>query len=225
MNLLIVEDLESLAQNLKAGFEQNSFKASISHSGEDAFFKLNTENFDLIVLDWMLPDRNGIEILQQIRKMDNWVPVIMLTARDTVDDRVKGLESGADDYLIKPFAFAELLARVNSHLRRDVQNKKSNLIKIGDLTLSTEDQSVSREGVNIHLTQREFDILLYLCRHQGQAVTRQMLTKDVWKIESRATPMDSVIDVHINRLRKKVDAPFENKMIKTVRGVGFELKC
>jgi len=225
MKILIVEDMISFAKNLQTGFEHHGFEVEISHTGEDAFFRITSEVYDLIVLDWMLPERDGLETLKQIRSMKNWTPVIMLTAKDTVEDRVKGLEMGADDYLTKPFAFAELLARVNSHLRRKTSYKEPNSFTVGDLFIDTENRTATRQNVNLRLTQKEYEILLYLCRHKEQTITRHMLTRDVWKIETRATPMDSVIDVHINRLRKKVDVPFKSKMIATVRGIGFRLEC
>ncbi|MEM7252315.1 MAG: response regulator transcription factor [Pseudomonadota bacterium] len=225
MEILIVEDVEPLARNLKCGFEEHAFQVDLSHSGEDAFFKLSTRRYDLVILDWMLPKRSGLEVLAQVRKLEDWTPVIMLTARDSVDDRVAGLETGADDYLVKPFAFAELLARVNSHLRREALMKSAAILELGELILNIETRSATRDCIELNLTDREFDLLVYLCRRRGQVVTRQMLVSDVWKVNARATPMDAVIDVSINRLRKKVDVPFDRKLIRTIRGLGYKIEC
>lgn len=181
--------------------------------------------YDLLILDWMLPQRSGLEVLAHVRRLENWLPVIMLTARDAIEDRVRGLEVGADDYLVKPFAFAELLARVNSLLRRDALNKNAPVLESSGFVLDMQAHSAVRDGVDLDLTAREFELLAYLCRCKGQIVTRQMLISDVWKINARATPMDAVIDVNVSRLRKKADAPFERKVIRTIRGVGYKIEC
>ena len=208
---------------MQTGLRAEDFDAVIARSGEEGFFLLNAETFDLVILDWMLPGRDGIEILKAVRARGNKTPVLLLTARDTIEDRVLGLDSGADDYLIKPFAFAELLARIRALLRRsgdtDLLRKQ-----IGDLALDVENRRVKRGGQEIPLTPREFDLLAYLMRHQGQTVTRQMLAKDVWREPHRATPLDNVIDVHVTHLRRKIDEGQRVKLIHTVRGVGFVLK-
>lgn len=208
---------------MQTGLRAEGFDAVIARSGEEGFFLLNAETFDLVILDWMLPGRNGIEILKAVRARGNKTPVLLLTARDTIEDRVLGLDSGADDYLVKPFAFAELLARIRALLRRagdtDLLRKQ-----IGDLALDVENRRVKRAAQEIPLTPREFDLLAYLMRHQGQTVTRQMLAKDVWREPHRATPLDNVIDVHVTHLRRKIDEGQRVKLIHTVRGVGFVLK-
>lgn len=208
---------------MQTGLRAEDFDAVIARSGEEGFFLLNAEAFDLVILDWMLPGRNGIEILKAVRARGNKTPVLLLTARDTIEDRVLGLDSGADDYLVKPFAFAELLARIRALLRRagdtDLLRKQ-----IGDLALDVENRRVKRAAQEIPLTPREFDLLAYLMRHQGQTVTRQMLAKDVWREPHRATPLDNVIDVHVTHLRRKIDEGQRVKLIHTVRGVGFVLK-
>jgi len=171
----------------------------------------------------MLPGRDGIEILSTLRRRGLGTPVLILTARDAVEDRVLGLDSGADDYLVKPFAFPELLARVRALLRRGRPDQVLRL-KAADLELDLISRRVTRGNKPIELTSREFDLLEYLVRHHQRLVSREMLARDVWKEPSRATPLDNVIDVHIARLRKKVDQDAPTKLIHTVRGVGFVLR-
>ena len=223
MRLLIIEDDEKTAHAIAAGLEAAGFSATAAHTGEEGFFLLTAEPFDLVVLDWMLPGRDGIEILRTLRTRGAKTPVLLLTARDAIEDRVLGLESGADDYLVKPFAFAELLARIRSLLRRaspaDALRKT-----VADLVVDLEARRVSRAGKPIELTPREFDLLAYLLRQPGQVVTRDMLARDVWGEANRITPLDNVIDVHIAHLRRKVDEGRPSKLIHTVRGVGFALR-
>jgi DNA-binding response OmpR family regulator len=194
----------------------------VAHTGEDGFFLLNSKQYDLLVLDLMLPGRDGIEILKTVRKNDINIPVLILTARDTVEDRVLGLDSGADDYLVKPFAFPELLARIRVLLKRG-QEKQIIQLQCADLEIDLIKRKVERGGKDISLTLREFDLLEYLLRQKDQIVSREMLATDVWKETNRATPIDNLIDVHIARLRRKIDDPFEIKLLHTVRGVGFIL--
>jgi two-component system, OmpR family, copper resistance phosphate regulon response regulator CusR len=170
-----------------------------------------------------LPGRSGLEILKTLRQRGIHTPVLILTARDAMEDRVLGLDTGADDYLIKPFAFAELLARVRALLRRGAPEVATKL-KAWDLEMDIVGHAVTRSGERLDLTVREFEILEYLLRHQGMVVSREMLSRDVWKETSRHTPLDNVIDVHIARLRRKVDFRFEKKLVHTVRGVGFTLR-
>jgi two-component system, OmpR family, copper resistance phosphate regulon response regulator CusR len=172
----------------------------------------------------MLPGRDGIEILKAARARGTQTPVLLLTARDAVADRVLGLESGADDYLVKPFAFAELIARIRTLLRRSAPAEPLRR-QIDDLTADLETRSVRRGGQRIDLTPREFDLLVYLLRQPGQIVTRGMLAKDVWRDVSRETPLDNVIDVHIAHLRRKIDAGRSSTLIQTIRGVGFVLRA
>ena len=223
MRVLVVEDEQKVAKALKEGLEGESFDVIVAPTGEDAFFRVNTEKFDLILLDLMLPGRDGLQILTTIRKRGLETPVLLLTARDSLEDRVTGLNSGADDYLIKPFAFEELLARIRALLRR---GRTVEMLRFGiaDLDLDIVTRKVTRGGRPVDLTGREFELLEYLMRHEGQVVMRDMLARDVWKETARGTPLNNVIDVHIARLRRKVDVePFE-KLIHTVRGVGFMLK-
>lgn len=223
MRLLIVEDDEKTSAALKRGLESEGFSASLAATGEEGFFLLNSEKFDLVVLDWMLPGRDGVEILKLLRARGTKTPVLLLTARDSVEDRVLGLESGADDYLVKPFAFAELVARIRSLLRR-TGGAEPLRKTIADLVVDLESRRVSRAGKPIELTPREFDLLAYLLRQPGGVVTREMLAKEVWGEVNRVTPLDNVIDVHVAHLRKKVDEGHALKLVHTVRGVGFVLR-
>jgi len=222
MNILIIEDEHKVAQALKEGLEHESYSVDVAHTGEDGFFLLNSKQYDLLLLDLMLPGRDGIEILKTVRKKELNLPVLILTARDTVEDRVLGLDSGADDYLIKPFAFPELLARIRVLLKRG-REKENIHLQCADLEMNLVKRKVQRSGQNITLTLREFDLLEYLLRHKNQIVSREMLATDVWKETNRATPIDNLIDVHIARLRRKIDDPFKVKLLHTIRGVGFIL--
>ncbi|MGA2556994.1 MAG: response regulator transcription factor [Verrucomicrobiota bacterium] len=223
MRLLIVEDDVKTARALAAGLERGGFSVATAHTGEEGFFLLNAQSFDGVVLDWMLPARSGLEILKTLRARGDKTPVLLLTARDAVEDRVLGLESGADDYLVKPFAFEELLARLRSLLRRTAPAEPLKRAA-ADLAMDLEARRVWRAGQPIELTPREFDLLAYLLRQPGQVVTREMLAKDVWHEANRITPLDNVIDVHVAHLRRKVDEGHVIKLIHTVRGTGFVLR-
>jgi DNA-binding response OmpR family regulator len=222
--VLIIEDDKKLAHALVTGIEAEGYKVGFAHSAEEGFFLLHSLQPDLLILDLTLPHRNGLDILRQIRREGMDVRVLILTSHNTVDDRVEGLNSGADDYLGKPFSFPELIARIEALLRRILPTTTSSSLKISDLILNTRERTASRRGVTLELTPREFDILVYLAENHGRTVSREMLAKDVWKESSRFTPLDNVIDVQIARLRKKVDDPFEAKLLHTVRGLGFNLR-
>lgn len=193
-----------------------------SETGEDGFFLASNRAFDLIVLDVMLPGRDGLEVLAALRKQSISTPVLLLTAKDVVESRVAGLDDGADDYLVKPFAFPELSARIRALSRRG-KAEPMTLIRIGTFEVDPVTRTVLREGIRLELTVREFELLEYLARNKGRVVSREMLARDVWKEPGRATPLDNVIDVHVARLRKKLDDPFAIKLLHTVRGVGFLL--
>jgi two-component system copper resistance phosphate regulon response regulator CusR len=184
---------------------------------------LAREQFDLVILDLMLPGRDGLQILATVRKRGLRTPVLILTARDAIEDRVQGLDQGADDYLVKPFAFPELLARVRALIRRGRADQSSKL-QLADLEMDLTGRKARRSGKDLELTAREFEVLEYLLRHKEEVVSREMLAREVWKETSRGTPLDNVMDVHINRLRRKVDEPSDRKLIHTVRGVGFVLR-
>lgn len=221
--ILVIEDDSKTASAIRTGLRGEGYDAAVAKSSEDGHTLLTNEQFDLVLLDWMLPGRDGIEMLKSLRARGTKTPVLLLTARDTTEDRVLGLDAGADDYLVKPFAFAELLARVRALLRRagDAEVFKR---QVADLTLDVENRRVLRGTKEIAVTPREFDMLAYLVRHHGETVTRQMLAKDVWREPHRATPLDNVIDVHVAHLRRKVDEGQRVKLIHTVRGVGFVLR-
>jgi len=221
--VLVVEDERKLAQVLSSALEAEHYDVVVAATGEDGFYRANAELFDLVVLDLMLPGRSGLEILQTLRQRHIETPVLILTARDGIDDRVRGLDLGADDYLVKPFALPELLARIRALLRRGRPSDVLRL-KAADLELDLVARRVVRGDRLLELTGREFDLLEYLLRHQGHHVSREMLARDVWKEPRRATPLDNVIDVQMTRLRKKVDAEGVVRLIHTVRGVGFVLQ-
>ena len=223
MRVLVVEDEQKVANALREGLEGERYEVVVERTGEAAFFRLNTEGFDAILLDLTLPGRDGLQILKAVRERGLKTPVLVLTARDTVQDRVSGLDSGADDYLVKPFAFAELLARIRALVRRG-RAAESPRLGAGDLDMDLITRKVTRSARPVELTVREFELLEYLLRHQGQVVSRETLARDVWKETARSTPLDNVIDVHIARLRRKVDADNAVKLIHTVRGVGFMLR-
>jgi len=218
--ILVVEDELKVARALREGLEAEGYGVRLAHTGEDGFFLASNHPFELVILDRMLPGRDGLEILTALRRNGLLTPVLILTARDGVDDRVAGLDAGADDYLVKPFAFAELLARVRALVRRSRSDQLLRL-SVADLVIDVTARAVLRAGKQIDLTTREFELLEYLVRHKGTLVSREMLARDVWGETERYTPLDNVIDVHMARLRKKVDQGAGVRLIHTVRGVGF----
>jgi two-component system, OmpR family, copper resistance phosphate regulon response regulator CusR len=223
VRILVIEDEQKLGKALCDGLLAEQYDASLAQTGEEGFYLAQTENFDVVVLDVMLPGRSGLEILTAVRARGCRTPVLILTARDAIEDRVRGLDAGADDYLVKPFAFPELLARIRALGRRGIPEVSPKL-RVADLDMDVIARSVRRAGQTLELTAREFELLEYLLRHQGHVVSREMLTRDVWKEASRHTPLDNVIDVHVARLRRKVDEQFEQKLVHTIRGVGFVLR-
>jgi len=220
--VLIVEDESKVATALKSGLEGEGYEAEVEPTGEAAFFRMNTEPFDLILLDLTLPGRDGLAILQAMRARTLNTPVLVITARDSLPDRVLGLNSGADDYLVKPFALEEVLARARALLRRP---RSAEVVRLAvlDLEMDLLGRRVSRGNEPIDLTVREFELLEYLMRHENRVVSRGMLAQAVWKHATRSATLDNVIDVHIARLRRKVDADHRTKLIHTVRSVGFML--
>jgi two-component system copper resistance phosphate regulon response regulator CusR len=195
----------------------------VASTGEDAFFRVSTETFDVVLLDLTLPGRDGLEILRALRQRGPDTRVLILTARDTLDDRVKGLDSGADDYLVKPFAFAELIARIRALVRRG-RSVEAPRLGAGDLQMDLWTRKVTRSGKPIELTAREFELLEFLLRFEGQVVSRETLAREVWQERGRTPTLDNVIDAHVARLRKKIDAETAVKLIHTVRGVGFVVR-
>jgi two-component system copper resistance phosphate regulon response regulator CusR len=223
MRILLVEDELKMAKVLCRGLQSERYEVTHVTNGEDAFFLASTQKFDLMLLDLGLPKRSGLEVLRALRQQQADVPVLIITARDSVENRVEGLDAGADDYLVKPFAFPELLARIRALTRRGRTDQVLRL-KVGELELDCVTRKVTRQGKEIALTAKELELLEYLMRNRGNVVSREMLARDVWQVVARATPLDNVIDVHFTHLRQKIDAPYPVKYLKTLRGVGFMLQ-
>jgi len=223
MRVLVVEDEQKVASALKEGLEGEGYDVVVDGTGEAALFRLKTDPVDIILLDLLLPGRDGLHVLKTLRQQGFETPVLVLTARDTLADRVTGLDTGADDYLVKPFAFAEVVARMRALLRRG-RTSGATRLSLSDLEMDLVARKVTRAGKKVELTLREFELLEYLLRYEGQVVSRGTLARDVWQEADRSTSLDNVIDVHIARLRRKVDADSPVKLIQTVRGVGFMLR-
>ena len=219
-HVLIVEDQKRLAASLRKGLEEEGFEVTIAHTGEEGFYLATTRPPDALVLDIMLPGRDGFEVLRDLRERGFTKPVLILTARDSVEDRVAGLNGGADDYLVKAFAFAELVARLRALLRRN--GERELVLRADDLEVDLVARRVLRAGVEVVLSHREFELLAFLLRHKNEAVTRDMLARDVWKEPSGLTT--NVIEVCVNALRKKVERPGLRQLVHTVRGVGYAVR-
>lgn len=220
MNVLIMEDEKKIAIAIRDCLASAGYQPTIAASGDAGILLLEKEKYDAVILDWMLPGRDGIEVLDWLRRRGSKPPVLLLTAKDAIEDRVKGLDSGADDYLVKPFAFPELLARLRALTRR-LNKTEVFLLECAELRLDLNTRGAIRGAEEISLTPREFDLLAFLLRHQGEIVSRGMIAQEVWRETNRSTPLDNVIDVHIARLRRKVDSGHTTRLIHTVRGVGF----
>ena len=223
MRLLIVEDEVKTGDYLRQGLQEAGFVVDLVRDGRDGLHEALVGEYDLAILDVMLPGLDGWAVLRAIRAAGKSWPVLFLTARDQVDDRVRGLELGADDYLVKPFAFAELLARVRTRLRTAVQQSETDVLRVADLEIDRVNRWVRRAGQILPLTACEFDVLVLLAKWRGQPVSRDLLADEVWKINRRVTPLDKVINVHISHLREKIERPGAAQLIRTVRGVGFML--
>jgi two-component system copper resistance phosphate regulon response regulator CusR len=221
MKLLVVEDEIKTGDYLRQGLSEAGLVVDLARTGMDGHHLAMTEDYDLIVLDVMLPDLDGWRILRSLRQAGRTTPVLFLTARDSVDDRVKGLESGADDYLVKPFAFAELLARVHTLLRRGNAPLLADKLEVADLILDLPRRRATRAGQKLNLTQKEFALLELLVRRQGEVLPRSLIASQVWDMNFDSD--SNAIDVAIRRLRAKVDEGFEPKLIQTVRGMGYAL--
>ncbi len=218
MRILIVEDEHKIANSIKTGLEQESFAVDVAYDGEEGYGLAISEEYDLIVLDLMLPKMNGMEICRQLREEENiHTPILILTARGEIEDRVKGLNCGADDYLVKPFAFLELLARIRALTRRP-KNKLDPVLKIGDLSLDTVNIQVKRGKKNINLSKTEFSLLEYLMRNAGKVISKQKIIQHVWDYDADVLP--NTVEVYIGYLRKKLGKP---NFIQTVRGFGYKL--
>jgi len=221
MKILVIEDERKVASFIMRGLEEVGYTVAIAKDGEEGIYLAESENYDLIILDLILPRKTGIEVLKELRQMRVDTPILILSAKDSVDDRVLGLDSGADDYLTKPFAFSELLARVRALLRRG-ESVVPVKLQVGDLVMNTVTREVTRAGKEIRLTNREYTLLEYFMRNTGKVLTRTQLSEQVW--DYTFDTFSNVIDVYVNYLRNKIDREFEPKLIHTVRGVGYVLK-
>ncbi len=221
MRILLVEDEEKIASFLKRGLKEHKFAIDVAPDGEEALYLADVNTYDLVILDLGIPKISGINVCKQIRAAKNPVPILILTARNAVEDRVAGLNSGADDYLSKPFSFVELLARIRALLRRE-RKEKTDVMKIGDLEVNMLNHQVLRNGKTIPLTSREYSLLEYMMLHANQVVTRTMISEHVWNEEFNS--FSNIIDVHIRYLRKKIDDGFKSKLIHTIRGTGYIIK-
>lgn len=221
--ILIVEDEKKIAALIRKGLEEEKYSVEEAHDGEKGEQCLHKNRYDLVILDIMMPKKDGLEVLDTIRKQGNEVSVLMLTAKSTVDDRIKGLDYGADDYLIKPFAIAELLARVRSLLRRKKGTEKAaTMLAIADLTLDLVSHKAVRGGKMIDLTSKEFALLEYFIRNRNKTLNRSTITEHIWNYNFDTGT--NIIDVYINHLRAKIDGRFDKKLIHTVRGIGYVMK-
>ncbi|HSX39038.1 MAG TPA: response regulator transcription factor, partial [Candidatus Saccharimonadales bacterium] len=222
MRILVVEDEHKIANSIKKGLEQEHYAVDVAYNGNDGYDLASEEEYDLIILDLMLPGKNGIDICRDLRKNSIHIPVLILTARGQVQDKVAGLDSGADDYLTKPFSFEELLARVRALVRRPKQTLNSEL-KVDDLTLDSKSFEVKRDSTDVKLSSKEFALLEYLMRNAEKILTKEQITNHVWDYDADILP--NTVEVYIKNLRNKVDIPFENKppLIQTVRGFGYKI--
>lgn len=220
--ILVIDDEPQILRALRTILTERKFQVTVAGRGEEGLALAAASPPDLIILDLGLPDMDGMEVLRRIRAKGPSIPVLILTARDAIKDRIAGLDGGADDYLIKPFSLPELLARLRALARR-VELGRQPTLKCQDLELDLANRTATRAGQRLDLSPREFDLLRYLLERQGQVVTRSMLSRDVWKYNSRVTPIDNVVDVQMSRLREKVDKPYATSLINTVRGVGFTI--
>ncbi len=221
MRILIVEDNARLLKSLKMSLEDEGYAVDAAADGIEGQELAEMTAYDAIILDIMLPGRNGIEVCKELRHQQNRTPILMLTARDAIEDRVKGLDSGADDYLVKPFSLDELGARLRALMRRESPNK-TGVLQVADLALDPATHTVARNGVQIDLTSKEFALLEYLMRSPNWLFTREMIESHVWSYDY--TGVSNLVDVYIRRLRRKVDDPFDEKLIETVRGSGYRLR-
>ena len=221
MRILVIEDESKIAAFIKRGLKEEGYAVDVAGDGEEGHYLATTMTYDLIILDLMIPKIDGISLCRKLREENNETPILILTAKDAVKDKVLGLDSGADDYLTKPFAFEELLARSRAILRKR-KGQASNKLKVGELVLDLLSHEVTREGREIELTTKEFSLLEYLMRNAGTVVTRTMISEHVWDINFDS--FTNVIDVYINYLRNKIDRGFKKELIHTIRGRGYVLK-
>jgi two-component system OmpR family response regulator len=218
MRILLVEDEVKIARAIRRGLEREGYAVDVVADGEEALFQATENDYDVVVLDVMLPGLDGFEVCRSLRSRGRWMPVIMLTARDAVEDRICGLDAGADDYLVKPFAFGELLARLRALVRRGPQERPV-VLEVDDVRLDPAAHRVTRNGKEVELSAREFALLEYLMRHPGEVVSRRRILEHVWDYNYEG--LSNVVDVYVGYLRKKLERPFGRAFIQTVRGVGY----
>ncbi len=223
MRLLLVEDEPRVARFVAKGLREQSYAVDVAVDGEDALFRISINDYDLVILDVMLPKKDGFAVCRELRQHNIQIPVLMLTARDAVDDRVQGLDSGADDYLVKPFEFKELLARVRALLRRKQTSLRSDILQIADLTLNMANHTASRNGQRINLTAKEYALLEFFVVRAGQLLGREAIAEHVW--DDSFDPASNVIDVYVRRLRRKIDEGYSPTLIHTRRGEGYLLSA
>ncbi len=221
MRILLVEDEFKMARALRRGLEQEGHSVDMSADGDEALARAVESEYDVIVLDVMLPGRDGFSVCRELRARGRWAPVLMLTARDAVEDRIRGLDAGADDYLVKPFAFGELLARLRALVRRGASERPP-VITVGDVALDPAAHTVARDGRLVELSAREFSLLEFLMRHPGEVVSRTRILEQVWDVNYEG--FSNVVDVYVGYLRRKLEQPFGRPLIRTVRGVGYALE-
>lgn len=223
MRLLLIEDDQKIASFIANGFRQSGFAVDVMHNGDDGLYMALAEDYDIAIVDIMLPGKNGLEIIEEIRRQELTLPIIILSAKHSVEDRIKGLDIGSDDYLIKPFSFSELNSRVQALLRRSSNMKvERQIFEAGDLSVDIMKREVKRGGVHIDLQPREFSLLEYLIRNRGKVLSKTMILEHVW--DYSFDPSTNVVDVLVHRLRNKIDKEFNIKLIHTLRGVGYVLK-
>lgn len=220
MRVLIVEDEHKIANSIKKGLEHENYAVDVVYNGKDGLDYATTEEYDLIILDLLLPEIDGVDICKNLRKEGIHTPVLILTAKGQIDDKVVGLDSGADDYMVKPFAFSELFARVRALLRRP-KNNSGLVLKVDNLTLDPSSFEVKKDKKTIHLSAKEFALLEYLMRHPDQIITKEQIINHVWDYDSDVMP--NSVEVYIKHLRDKIDLPFKAQLIKTVRGFGYSI--
>ncbi len=221
MRILLIEDEKKVARFISKGLIEESYAVDVAYDGEEGLYLAEVNDYDLIILDIMLPKKDGFEVLRSLRNKGFTTPVIMLTARDELESKVQGLDLGADDYMTKPFAFSELMARIRAIMRRK-QEKADNRLQLGDLVIDAVTRTVTRGNKPVELTNKEYALLEYFIRNPGRVLSRTMIAEHVW--DYQFDPMTNVIDVYVNYLRQKIDKGFEKKLIHTIRGVGYVIR-
>jgi DNA-binding response OmpR family regulator len=219
MKILLIEDDEKIAKNIKEYLKKEGFRVDWAKDGEEGFYLAQNNNYDVLIVDWMLPKMSGVDVIKKLREKDIFTPALILTAKSDIEDKVEGLNV-ADDYLTKPFDFEELVARIKALFRRS-KNIKENILKVGDLELNPDTKEVRRAGKNIELTAKQFELLKYLMINKGKVVSEDMIAQNLWEMDEEIN--SNVINVYISHLRKKIDKDFDKKLIKTFRGMGFKI--